>query len=75
MIGVEDKVCGRIQKAGSSRAKVHKLYEEAQKEISEEINERNQDSMKDHIKRLNENINMWVAVYKETHGRIRSKMS
>ncbi|KAL8505823.1 hypothetical protein ACS0TY_016883 [Phlomoides rotata] len=71
----EDKAQDKNQRASSLWSRVHKMYEEARTENPGEINERNFDSLKCRFKRLNENVNKWVAACMEAHGQKRSGMS
>ncbi|KAL8482037.1 hypothetical protein ACS0TY_028259 [Phlomoides rotata] len=70
----EDKKFGKNQKGDSFWARVHKLYEQSRNDNPKEVGERNRDSMKGCFKRLNKNVNKWVAACKEAHGRKRSRM-
>ncbi|XP_057808934.1 uncharacterized protein LOC131023410 [Salvia miltiorrhiza] len=71
----EDSVRGKNQKGESLWSRVHKLYHNTQAENPNELNEQNIESMKGRWKRLNENVNKWVAACREANARRMSGMS
>nr|KAJ0199685.1 hypothetical protein LSAT_V11C600322770 [Lactuca sativa] len=71
----EDKERGKNKTKASLWAQIKLLYDAARVENPEKLNSRNEDQMRGRFKRLNENAQKWVGVYREAWRRRRSGVS